>query len=72
MSVFTRKGYIAIAKALRDEPGLNKAGREQAVRALVKVFKADNPAFAEAVFRAVANSELEDDRYTKDYKIGEY
>ena len=72
MSVFTRKGYIAIAKALRDQPGLNKTGREHAVRALVKVFKADNPAFAEATFRAVANAELEDDYMTQMHKIGEY
>jgi hypothetical protein len=72
MPVFSRKGYIAIAKALRDEVPLNAAGRRAAVAALVKVFKADNPLFAEKVFRAVANAELEDDPKTYLTKIGEY
>lgn len=72
MSVFTRKGYVAIAKALRDEPGLSKRHRDIAVRALVKVFRSDNATFREDVFRAIANAELEDDRYTQMHKIGEY
>jgi hypothetical protein len=64
MSHFKRTGIIKIAKALRDEPGMSKTAKELAVRALVRVFKEDNPLFAEQMFRDVANCKVEDDYLT--------
>jgi len=72
MGVFTRKGYIAIAKALRDEQGMSRQCRMLAVRAVVKVFRADDHSFREDIFRAIANAELEDDPVTRYVKIGEF
>ena len=69
-NIFKRTGIMKIAKALRDEPTLNKQGREAAVRALVKVFKEDNPIFAEQMFRDIANCKVEDDPLTHYRELG--
>lgn len=61
MSLFTRKGYITIGKAIRNAQGLSAAGRTAIVRELCKVFRDDNIAFREDIFRALANSEIDDD-----------
>jgi hypothetical protein len=51
--MMTKKDYIAIAMALANVP---KTARQRAVNALCPVFKADNPRFDEARFRAAANT----------------
>lgn len=61
MSLFTRKGYITIGKAIRNANGLSVAGRQAIVRELCKVFGEDNVAFRADIFRALANAEIDDD-----------
>lgn len=64
MAYFSRKGYILVAKTLRDEHTLNKAGRLAACRALAAMFEKDNSAFDRKTFMAVANAQIEDDPVT--------
>jgi hypothetical protein len=61
MSLFSRKGYILIGKAVRNADGLSAHGRAAVVRELCKVFKDDNHAFREDVFRDLANAKIDDD-----------
>jgi hypothetical protein len=65
-----RKDWVAIAKTLRDAPGLTIAGKTAVIRALVPLFHYDNPSFDERVFRLLANAAIEDDPYITRNPLG--